>query len=466
MSERQIFTLKQVVSSIKKTIEDRYHSTYWVKAEMHKLNLYPSGHAFPELVQKEGDKIVAQINSNIWKTQFAQINRRFIEVVKEPLSEGTNLLLCVKIVYNEAYGLSLQIIDIDPSFSLGELQKERDETLRKLAKLGIINANQSRPFPLLPKRIAIISAASSKGLSDFMQMLEEASSLYTLETHLFSAYLQGDVAVNSIIKALQKVKKVQHHFDVVLIIRGGGGEVGLSCYNNFELCKYIAEFPLPVLTGIGHSTNLTVAEMVSFRHAITPTKLAEFLLLNFKEYDLALKRFSYSLASKSQQCFSTAKNEFKSAATLLKQLTANITLSGRNDMRLFFSKIRYSSNQLIENSHDKIDILGGNINRSSKNKFDRYQSILIELKARIARSAQQKTRLATEQITTFESIIKILNPENVLQRGYSITLLNGKLINSKTKFKLGDQLLTKTEHLAIASTWIETLAVDDDSSKN
>ena len=102
MDNRQIFTLKQVVSSIKKTIEDRYHSTYWVKAEMHKLNLYPSGHAFPELVQKEGDKIVAQINGNIWKTQFTQINKRFIEIVKEPLSEGTNLLLCDKIVFNES----------------------------------------------------------------------------------------------------------------------------------------------------------------------------------------------------------------------------------------------------------------------------------------------------------------------------------------------------------------------------
>ncbi len=240
MSERQIFTLKQVVSSIKKTIEDRYQSPYWVKAEMHKLNLYPSGHAFPELVQKEGDKIVAKINGTIWKTQFNQINRRFIEVVKEPLDEGKNLLLFVKIVFNESYGLSLQIIDIDPSFSLGELQKERDESIKKLHELGILNKNQNLPFPLLPKRIAIISAESSKGLSDFMQMLAESSHKYILETHLFPAYLQGDVAVNSIVQVLTKIKKVQHHFDVVLIIRGGGGEVGLSCYNNFELCKSIA----------------------------------------------------------------------------------------------------------------------------------------------------------------------------------------------------------------------------------
>ena len=267
MNERQVFTLKQVVSSIKKTISERYNSSYWVKAEMHKLNKYPSGHAFPELVQKEDGKIVAQINGNIWKTQFEQINRKFIETVKEPLNEGKNLLLLVKVVYNEPYGLSLQILDIDPSFSLGELQKERDETLKKLSTLGILNNNQQLKLPLIPKRIALISADSSKGLSDFMEIIKDANGKYVIDTYLFQAYLQGDVAIDSIIQALRKIKKMQHHFDAVLIIRGGGGEVGLSCYNNFQLCEAIATFPLPVLTGIGHSTNLTVAEMIAYRNA-------------------------------------------------------------------------------------------------------------------------------------------------------------------------------------------------------
>ncbi len=463
MDNRQIFTLKQVVSSIKKTIEDRYHSTYWVKAEMHKLNLYPSGHAFPELVQKEGDKIVAQINGNIWKTQFTQINKRFIEIVKEPLSEGTNLLLCVKIVFNESYGLSLQIIDIDPSYSLGELQKQRDETLKKLSDLGIINNNQNLPFPLLPKRIAVISAESSKGLSDFMHMLEESNNKYTIQTHLFPAYLQGDVAVKSIIQALHKINKVRHHFDVVLIIRGGGGEVGLSCYNHFDLCKSIAEFPLPILTGIGHSTNLTVAEMVSFRHAITPTKLAEFLLVNFKEFDASLQRFSYTLKEKSRNCFSYTKSDFKSAIALLKQLRSKLTLSARNDLSLFSTKISYSSRQLVERSHGKIEQAGANIKRSSKNQLENCDSIFTEYKVRINRVLSQKTTQSYDQLLAFESVINALNPENVLKRGYSITLHKGKLIDQSTKLNVGDLLITRNEHLEIESSWIKSSPTKNDN---
>ena len=130
-SNRQIFSLKQVVSSIRKTIEERYAQLYWVKAEIHKFNRFPSGHAFPELVQRENDKIVAQITGTIWKQNFERINHQFIQVVKEPLKEGSNLLLQVKITFTELYGLSLQIVDIDPSFSLGEVQKQREETLKK-----------------------------------------------------------------------------------------------------------------------------------------------------------------------------------------------------------------------------------------------------------------------------------------------------------------------------------------------
>ncbi len=172
MSEnRQIFTLKQVTASIQKVIEERYQQQYWVKAEMHKLNLYPSGHCFPELLQKENGKIVAQMNASIWKHNYQRINENFVKIVKEPLREDTTLLLLVKITFHETFGLSLQILDIDPNYALGELQKERQETLLKLQKEGLINKNQQLQFPLLPKRIALISAETSKGLSDFRKVI-------------------------------------------------------------------------------------------------------------------------------------------------------------------------------------------------------------------------------------------------------------------------------------------------------
>ena len=187
-SERHIFSLKQVVSSIRKTIEDRYAQTYWVKAEIYKFNRFPSGHAFPEIVQRENDKIVAQLSGTIWKQNYERINQQFIEVVKEPLKDGSNLLMQVKITFSELYGLSLQILDIDPSFSLGEVQKQREETLKRLQKEGILNLNQQLSFPLLPKRIAVISADSSKGLSDFMEVLNNKEEQYSFFTFLFNAY--------------------------------------------------------------------------------------------------------------------------------------------------------------------------------------------------------------------------------------------------------------------------------------
>src|SRR5690606_17364629 len=162
-----------------------------------------------ELLQKEDGKIVAQIRGTIWNHQFEQINKRFIEVVKEPLKEDTTLLMQVKVTFHESYGLSLQIVDIDPNYALGELQRERQETLKKLQKEGLLNANQQLDFPLLPKRIAVISADSSKGLSDFMQIIKNNEWKYKFFTMLFPAYLQGDNAASSIIAQLKQIEKVK-----------------------------------------------------------------------------------------------------------------------------------------------------------------------------------------------------------------------------------------------------------------
>ena len=219
--KRQVFSLRQVVTSVRKTIEERYQSLYWVKAEMHKLNLYPSGHAFPELVQKEEGKIVAQINGSIWKHNLQRINQQFMTVLKEPIKEGSTLLLQVKVSFSELYGISLQIMDIDPSYTLGELQRERQETLLRLQQEGLINKNQQLVFPMLPQRIAIISADTSKGLSDFMKVLNQNQFGYAFFTHLFFAYLQGDAAIESIARQLKAIERVQHHFDIV-VSRGLG----------------------------------------------------------------------------------------------------------------------------------------------------------------------------------------------------------------------------------------------------
>ena len=451
MSEKQVFTLQQVVRSIKKTLEDRYTQNYWVKAEMHKLNRYPSGHAFPELVQKDDNKIVAQITGTIWKQQLERINTKFIEVVKEPLKEGTTLLLLVKINYSETFGLGLQILDIDPSFSLGELQKQREETLRKLAKEGLLNLNQKLHFPLLPKRVAIISADSSKGLSDFMQVLQENEKSYFIFTHLFNAYLQGDVAVQSIISALKKIKRVKDHFDIVIIVRGGGAEVGMTCYNNYDLCKAIAEFPLPVLTGIGHSTNLNVAEMVSFRNEITPTKLAEFLLQTFREFEQETKRLNREMIAHSLQLIDKTKQDFNGQVRVFKHASLRFTDSLKNELNQQIIELKNTTRYFLKNENDAILSLKNDYRIVTKEIITAERNTLSLISKPIKGSLLHFFERKESDLEQLEKTINILNPSNVLQRGYSLTLLNGKILSTKNKPKKGDLIESKTNSLTLFS---------------
>ena len=451
MSEKQVFTLQQVVRSIKKTLEDRYTQNYWVKAEMHKLNRYPSGHAFPELVQKDENKIVAQITGTIWKQQLERINTKFIEVVKEPLREGTTLLLLVKINYSETFGLGLQILDIDPSFSLGELQKQREETLRKLAKEGLLNLNQKLHFPLLPKRVAIISADSSKGLSDFLQVLQENEKSYFIFTHLFNAYLQGDVAVQSIISALKKIKRVKDHFDIVIIVRGGGAEVGMTCYNNYDLCKAIAEFPLPVLTGIGHSTNLNVAEMVSFRNEITPTKLAEFLLQTFREFEQETKRLNREMIAHSLQIIDKTKQDFNGQVRIFKHASLRFTDSLKNELNQQIIELKNTTRYFLKNENDAVLSLKNDYRIVTKEIITAERNTLSLISKPIKGSLLHFFERKESDLEQLEKTVNILNPSNVLQRGYSLTLLNGKILSAKNKPKKGDLIESKTNSLTLFS---------------
>ena len=460
--EPKIFTLKQVVSSIRKTIDERYKNLYWVKAEMHKLNQFASGHCFPELLQKEDGKIVAQIGGSIWKHNYERINKRFIEVVKEPLKEDTTLLIQVKVSFHEMYGLSLQIMDIDPNYALGELQKERQETLKRLQKEGLINRNQLLDFPVLPKRIAVISADSSKGLSDFMQVIENNDWGYNYFTMLFPAYLQGDHAADSIIAQLERIKRVKEHFDIVVIVRGGGGEVGLSCYNNYNLCKNIAAFPLPVLTGIGHSTNLTVAEMIAYRNAITPTELGDFLIQAFHNFSVpvkeAIKRLKNAVVKTTSEAKVELNNESKMFRSVVKQSVSKnkqiiqstlkdvansfkiFTLNQKSLIRKYEQDAYRNATFLLTDQKNELNTLQGNIPQFTKAYFLMKQNTVEQL----------------------SQSVRLMDPINVLNRGFSITLIDGKTIGAHNKVKNGDKIQTKTATFIVESEVTETQDISDE----
>jgi exodeoxyribonuclease VII large subunit len=334
LTDKTVFSLLEVTKSIQKTISERYKSSFWVKAEMNKLNYYKqSGHCYPELVEKANGKIIAQIKSHLWKDDYASANNKFLATLKEPLKDGIKILFLAKISFDPAHGLALWILDIDPSYTLGDLEREKQETIQKLKEEGIFAKNKTLKLSLLPQRIAIISVETSKGYADFLEVIDSNPWRYKFFRLLFPSLLQGDQAVKSIINQLRRIRKVKDHFDVVAIIRGGGGDVGLSCYNNYLLAKEIALFPTPIITGIGHATNETVVEMISFSNAITPTKLGEYLLQKFHNFSVPVHEAEKKIIDQSRRLLSEESKKFRSEIKLFKSVVENITITNANDIK-------------------------------------------------------------------------------------------------------------------------------------
>ncbi len=447
----KIFSLKQVLSSIKKTLKDRYGSSFWVKVEMHKLNLSAKGHCYPELVEKEKGKVIAEMRGVIWRTNYERINKRFIEVVKEPIKDDITLLMLVNINFSETFGLSLNILDIDPNYSLGEIQKERQATIQRLQKEGLINANQEVPFPLLPKRVAIISAEGTKGLSDFMKVINQNPWGYQFFTMLFHASMQGDFATETIVEQLNKIEKVKHHFDIVVIVRGGGGEVGLSCYNQYNLCVTMAKFPLPVITGIGHSTNFTVAELVAHRNAITPTELGNFLIQSFHDFSVPVKDSIKILQTHSVAILNEENIQLKNISKLFRSVV-NENLSKNN--QLINAQKQSVENNLrffILNQKNSIRTSEQNVYQSTLYLLNHQKNKLTQLTFQLPNDIKSMLVLAENKINLLEKSVSLMDPIHVLKRGYSITTINGKSIKKTDYLRKGDEIVTKTANFKIKS---------------
>lgn len=420
IEDKQVFSLLEVTRSIQKTIAKRYARTYWIKAEMNKLNHYThSGHAYPDLVEKKDGKIVAEIRGTIWRSTYQRINTEFIKYLGEPLKDGISVIFEASINYHPMYGMGINISDIDVSYVLGELEKEKKESIAKLKKEGLFNKNRQLPFPLLPKRIAIISVETSKGLSDFFKIIENNPWRYKMECTLYPALLQGDKSIPSILNQLASIQNNLEDFDVVTIIRGGGGEVGLSSYNNYQLSKAVAHFPIPVLTGIGHATNETVCEMVAYRNAITPSNLAEFLLQKFHDFANVLRTAEQQIAYKVERQFSIEKQKISHQVNTINWLSQNLIQRAK---------------QILENN--KVQVTSGS------------------------------KRLIEEQKRTLESnkmILKLADPITILNKGFALVWHDGKIVTSKTQLKEGDIIMNQLRDGGVESKVLKNIT--DDSKK-
>ncbi|NLF43859.1 MAG: exodeoxyribonuclease VII large subunit, partial [Bacteroidales bacterium] len=317
-------------------------------------------------------------------------------------------LFYVSVQIHAVHGLALRVHDIDPSYTLGLMALEKQQVLEKLKHEGVFNLNRKLHLALLPSRLAVISVETSKGYHDFLNIIRADKRNFSIYPKLFPAILQGENAVRSILSQFQAIEENQSEFDLVLIIRGGGGDIGLNCYDNYQLASRIASFPLPVITGIGHSTNETITEMVAWANKITPTDVAYFLINRFATFESGLNRLSQRLVSLTNERLRYLKKD-------LDYLAQRLALSSGNELRF---------------QNDCLDRL--------KNGLAKYSEEYI--KSQISRLEVDKMRL------------DLLDPILVIKRGFTITLKNGIPIASVSDIEVGDEIESRTVDGVLFST--------------
>lgn len=465
LSDKKIFSLTEVTSSIQKTLEKRYSSRFWVRAEMNKLNYYiHTGNCYPDILQKENGRIVAQMRSVIWKKDYDRIAANFLKTTGEHFRDGITIVFLAGINYSANHGIGLQIYDIDPLFTLGELELEKRQTIQQLKENGLWDQNKKLQFPVLPKRLAVISVKTSKGYADFLSLLNSRMKGYRIDHLLFPSLLQGEKAIDQMILQLNRIEKLKHYFDCVAIIRGGGGEAGLSVYNNYRLAARIADFPLPVITGIGHATNLTVAEMVAHTNAITPSELADLLLESF-EYQL----HKLNNAAKAIQSASAYLKQLQSNLWHIQkqfvQIAANQHLKSSIQLAVLSDKFSNQSLNAINHANYDLNIFRSALRFRLDEKLKSHQIAIDRLHYESINLTKDKLAYHRLKLEIASKSIDLLHPDNVLKRGYSITLFKGKSIYKSKEYVEGEQIITILANKEIQSTIQKIISKNDEERK-
>lgn len=271
------YSLSELCQNIEEVLAEEFASTYWVRAEVASLSV--RGHCYMELVEKASTKnIAAKVRATCWQQIYGILSPYFEAETGQKLSVGMQVLLEVEVSFHAVYGLSLNIVGIDPTFTLGDMARQRQETIQRLKDDGVMDMQSSLEIPSLPRRIAVISSADAAGYGDFCHQLENNSGGFQFRTQLFAAIMQGDQSAKSIIQSLQQIADEIDKWDIVVIVRGGGASTDLRNFDDYELASHCAQFPLPIIAGIGHTRDISIVDMVVHSSVKTPTAAAEWLI--------------------------------------------------------------------------------------------------------------------------------------------------------------------------------------------
>ena len=396
MIAAQYITLSELQRRVRQVLEERFALPLWVSAEIAEVKVNYSGHCYLELVEKgEGDGVPkAQARAVIWRSQYARIAAYFEAETGQRLAAGMRILAKATVNYHELYGFSLQLLDVDPAYTLGDMERQRQQTIARLQAEGVWEMNRQQAMPAVVQRIAVVSSSRAAGYQDFCNEL--AKSPYRFCLTLFDAVVHGAAAEDSIVDALSRIAAAGEAFDAVVMIRGGGSSSDLNCFNAYRLCNHVAQFPLPVVTGIGHDKDTSVADLVAHTALKTPTAVAAWLVERMAQAD------GY-LAWAGLQLGNAALAITHSAAVGLERLGAALA---------------QQSQRLLQ---------------EGRSRLDRAEETLLAAPADLLRGHDRRLAAASELLLSY-------SVERVLRRGFAVVRRGGEALRSAEGLAPGDRL--------------------------
>lgn len=393
----------------------------WIVAELSDVRM-SGGHCYMELIEKNAaGATVAKIRANIWRGTLEPVRRRFLQATGRDIATGLKVMLTGQPNHHPQYGLSFNITDIDPSYTMGDLERLRREILQTLSREGVAGFNRSLPFPTAPQRIAVISAAGAAGYGDFINQLNSTPEGFRFYPALFSAVLQGERTAGSVTAALDRIEQTIDCWDCVVIIRGGGSTTDLNGFDNLQLARRVATFPIPVVVGIGHERDRTVLDEIANTRCKTPTAVAAFLIDSLRQAWRRADELTRFVVAQSRARLEGEMRRMAQAAVAIPSVARNGLDRARMRMEHIAQAIPMATRRLTDGTRLRLD----------------------SLSTRIADAAGAISDREHRRLDSLASLVEVLSPDNTLRRGYSITRVDGHAVKDPALLAEGTVIETR-----------------------
>lgn len=399
--EQAAISLYELNNLVRGVIANTFSQSFWIRAEMSDVRVAQNGHCYLEFIEKDSKNrnIIARARGSIWANVFRLLKAYFESETGQAFSSGLKVLVQVSVEFHELYGYSLNVHNIDPTYTLGDQARNRALILKQLEEEGVLTLNKELELPTITNRIAVISSPTAAGYEDFCNQLENNPDGFVFYTHLFPAIMQGERTEESIISALDRVYEHADKFDTVIIIRGGGATSELSSFDSYLLAANCAQFPLPVITGIGHERDDTVLDIVAHTRAKTPTAVAEFLIKRIQSAAINMYELQEAIITSTNRKITEESVSLNTFATHFSYLTKDYTKDQLNKISVFTERLKSLTKKVI---------------------------------------VDEKHRLTNQ-----EQFLKLISPENILKKGYTLTIRDNKIVKNSAELKEGDTITNR-----------------------